>query len=235
MPNPATVRPRRKAPTARVRLPDGARISIRSIRPEDAEAFRHAHTRLSEHSRQRRYLSLASQLRPTDVRYLTAVDHHEHVALVALDPSAREILGSARYIRLPARPNVAEMAIEVIDEWQCRGVGRALLERLRRHAQDAGVVRFVAIVSMENLPVQRILARARASAENVDGELEYTVHVEALAAPDQRRPTSFAHPPERQTLATLLAEPAAAALSATRAVVRPKIRHLPHGSARAYA
>jgi hypothetical protein len=33
------------------------------------------------------------------------------------------MLGSARYIRLPTLPGVAEMAIEVIDEWQRRGVG----------------------------------------------------------------------------------------------------------------
>jgi RimJ/RimL family protein N-acetyltransferase len=120
------------------------------------------------------------------VRYLTSVDQDEHVALVALDQS-REILGSARYIRIPARPSVAEMAIEVIDDWQRRGVGRALLEALSLHAEDAGVVRFVAIVSMENMPMQRIMARAGASSEKVDGELEYTVDAGALAPEDRRR------------------------------------------------
>ena len=208
--NPATVRPRRKAPTARVRLPDGARISIRPVRADDAEAFALAYTRLSDVSRQRRFLSLAPALRPADVRYLTAVDHHEHVALVAVDPGCREMLGSARYIRLPARPGVAEMAIEVIDEWQCRGVGRALLERLSRHAKHAGVKHFIAIVSRDNLPMQRILARAGASTENVDCELEYTVDVGALTPRAKPRRPATTGSPGRHGLPTLIAESAGA-------------------------
>ena len=158
--NLATARPRAKARTARVRMPDGARINIRPIRADDAEAFARAYTRLSDRSRQRRYLSLAPRLRPTDVRYLTAVDHHEHVALVAADPSSREILGSARYIRLPARPNVAEMAVEVIDDWQRRGIGHLLLRRLSRHAAAHGIHEFTALVAADNLPMQRALRGA---------------------------------------------------------------------------
>ena len=143
------------------------------------------------------------------MRYLTSVDHDDHVALVALDHS-REILGSARYIWIPARPGVGEMAIEVIDDWQRRGVGRALLVALSRHAQAAGVARFVAVVSMENVPMQRILARADASADNVQGELEYTVRVGGLTALDETRPTPSARSRDRQRLRALLAESAAA-------------------------
>ena len=176
----------------------------------DAEAFARAYTRLSDRSRQRRFLSLAPALRPADVRYLTSVDHHEHVALVAVDPSSREMLGSARYIRIPARPGVAEMAIEVIDEWQRRGVGHALLERLSRHAQHVGVKHFIAIVSLENLPMQRILARAGASAEKVDGELEYTVGVGALTRRAKPRRPARTSSPGRHGPPTLIADWAAA-------------------------
>ena len=102
--NPATVRRRRQAPTVRVRLPDGARISVRPIQAQDAEEFGRAYTRLSELSRQRRFLSVAPALRPAEARYLTSVDHDEHVAFVAVGPDHHEILCSARYIRLPARP-----------------------------------------------------------------------------------------------------------------------------------
>jgi len=208
--NPAAVRPRRKAHASRVRSPDGARISIRPIRADDAEAFARAYTRLSDLSRERRYLSLTPALRPADVRYLTAVDHHEHVAFVALDPSSREIVGSARYIRLPTRPGVAEMAIEVIDDWQRRGVGRALLERLSRHAQAAGVQHFIAIVSAENLPMQRMLTRAGATAEMVNGELEYTIRVGALTPRPGPTRSATTRSLGRQGLQTLLAESAPA-------------------------
>lgn len=206
--NPATVRPRRETPGARVCLPDGARISIRPIRADDAEAFARAYTHLSDVSRDRRYLSLSPALRPADVQYLTAVDHHEHVALVALGPRSREILGSARYIRLPTRPGVAEMAIEVIDNWQRRGVGRALLEHLSRHAQDAGVKHFIAIVSTENIPMQRLLTRSGASAARVDGELEYTVRVGALTPGSRRARSATTSSPGRRGFPTRLPEPA---------------------------
>jgi hypothetical protein len=91
----STAAMRRRPPTARrVRLPDGARISIRPIRAADAEAFVRAYARLSHRSRERLYLSLSPELGPADVRYLTSVDRNEHGPLVALDRS-REILGSA--------------------------------------------------------------------------------------------------------------------------------------------
>jgi len=169
-----------QAPTVRVRLPAGASIRIRPIQEQDAGEFARAYTRLSELSRQRRFLSVAPALRPADARYLTTVDHQEHVALVAIGPLDQEIIGSARYIRLPSRPSVAEMAIEVIDEWQRHGVGHALLEALSRHAETAGVELFTAIVSTDNLPMQRILGRAGAAVRSFDGELEYTVDARAL-------------------------------------------------------
>jgi hypothetical protein len=51
---------------------------------------------------------------------LTSVDHRDHEALVAVDPGANEIIGSARYVRVPDRPGDAELAVEVIDAWRRR-------------------------------------------------------------------------------------------------------------------
>ena len=145
-------------------------------------------------------------MRPAELRYLTAVDHYEHVALVAVDPASEEIRGSARYIRLPARPDDAELAIEVIDDWQRRGLGRALLRALSDHARTSGIRRLVAIVSAENFPMQRILEPAGTSPEVIDGELEYAIDPNALAgeqppraspAPDPSGPSTQPSRPER--------------------------------------
>jgi len=162
----ATVRrPGRTHAIQRLRLPDGARILVRPIREDDAVAFAHAYSRLSVESLRRRHLNAAFRLTPKDVRYLTAVDHHEHVAFVAIHPGTGEILGSARYVRLPAGPDRAEMAIEVIDDWQGRGVGRLLLQRLSRHANAHGIHTFIALVAADNLPMQRALKGAIASTQ----------------------------------------------------------------------
>jgi hypothetical protein len=128
---------RRPAPARQVRLPRGQLVDLRPIRADDAAEFARTVTRLSEQSRHLRFVSLAPAGRPAELRYLTAVDHDEHVALVAVDPATKEIVGSARYIRLPARPADAEVAIEAIDDCQRRGVGRALLRALSDHARTS--------------------------------------------------------------------------------------------------
>ncbi len=180
----APVRRRSRQTTDRkVRLPDGARVIIRPIREEDASAFAHAYTRLSPESLRRRHLTAAYHLSPRDLRYLTAVDQHEHVALVALEPASGDILGSARYFQLPSAMGTAEMAVEVIDEWQRRGVGRALLGALSAHARANRLTRFTALVAADNLPMQQALKRAALAVEEDYGELEYLLDVDALALP----------------------------------------------------
>jgi len=192
--SPARVRPRLSTPTFRrrgddhgaglVRLPDGTRVILRPIREEDAEGFARAYTRLSEQSRTWRFLSVAEEISPGLLRYLTSVDQQSHVALVAIDPDSREILGSARYVMIPGRcPVTAELALEVVDGWQRRGLGRGLLQALGRLAQANGVERLLAIVSNDNVPMQLLMRRAGVTAQATGWELEYTIDAEALAGP----------------------------------------------------
>jgi len=162
--------------------PDDIRVIVRPIRDEDAEGLARAYTQLSEQSRWRRFLSVAEQIPPGLLRYLTSVDHQSHVAVVAIDPDTEEILGSARYIRIPGRrPVTAELAVEVIDRWQRRGLGRVLLHALGRLAQANGVERLLAIVSNDNVPMQLLMRRTGATLETTGSELEYTIDPEALA------------------------------------------------------
>src|SRR5579884_4208230 len=63
-----------------LRPPNGTRVIMRPIRDEDAEGLAHAYTQLSEESRWRRFLSVAEEISPGLLRYLTSVDHQSHVA-----------------------------------------------------------------------------------------------------------------------------------------------------------
>ena len=170
-------------------LLDGAPIIVRPIRPDDAAELARAYARLSERSRRRRFLSVADPLPTAELRYLTSVDHDSQQALVAIDANSGAIVGSARYWRLPGRSGDAELALEVIDDWQRRGVGRTLLEALTVLARVNGVERFIAIVSAENGPAQRGLQRAGARCEAYGGDVEYELDVEALARLAAQRET----------------------------------------------
>jgi hypothetical protein len=76
------------------RLRDGEQILIRPIRPEDREELAAGMERLSPESRYRRFFTPTSGLTASELSYLTEVDHHDHEALVALDPATDHGIGA---------------------------------------------------------------------------------------------------------------------------------------------
>ena len=134
-----------------ITLRDGARVMLRPIAPEDKPLLAASFERLSEESRYRRFFTTKNELSLADLDYLVDVDHEDHEAIVAIDPSSGEGLGVARYIRSLDDVEVAEVAVTVADDWQGRGLGRALLDRLTYRARREGVRRFSALVQSDNL------------------------------------------------------------------------------------
>ncbi len=96
-------------------------------------------------------------LSEAELDYLVDVDHKDHEAIVAIDPATGVGLGVARYIRSRDDPELAEVAVTVADDWQGRGLGRALLDRLTYRARREGVRRFSALVQGENRASIRLL------------------------------------------------------------------------------
>jgi RimJ/RimL family protein N-acetyltransferase len=135
------------------RLRDGAQIEIRPIRPDDRKELAAGMRRLSPESRYRRFFTPASELSETQLTYLTEVDHHDHEALVALDPETGHGIGVARFVRSAADAETAEVAVAVSDSWQGRGVATVLLDRLAERARAEGVRRFSADILAENRPM----------------------------------------------------------------------------------
>jgi RimJ/RimL family protein N-acetyltransferase len=135
------------------RLRDGTVVVLRPIEPADREELARGMERLSPESRYRRFFSASSRLSEAELRYLTEVDHHDHEAIVAVEPDTGEGIGVARFIRSPQDPELAELAVAVTDDWQGRGVGTALLHRLCERAREEGVRRFSASILAENRPM----------------------------------------------------------------------------------
>jgi RimJ/RimL family protein N-acetyltransferase len=134
-----------------------APLVIRPIEPDDKAGLIAAFERLSDESRYRRFLSPHDRLSAAELRYFTEVDHHDHEALVAIDPVAGEGVGVARYVRNGERLDSAEVAVAVADHWQGRGVGTELLHRLADRAREEGIARFTALVLADNEAMMHLL------------------------------------------------------------------------------
>lgn len=135
----------------RVRLADGAEVIVRPVRPEDAPLLLEAFAEhFSEQSRYQRFLSSKRGLTPRELEYFTDVDHDRHEAFGALHPETGEGVGIARFVREATGATRAEAAVAVADEWQHRGLGGVLLERLAKRARDLGVESFTATLLTGN-------------------------------------------------------------------------------------
>ena len=142
-----------------IELPDGARIAVRPIRPDDKPLLVRGFDRLSRDSVYKRFLSPLTELRPMELVYLTEVDHPDHEALVAIDEATGDPVGVARYVRAGLDPTRAEFAVTIVDEWQRRGIGSALLRRLSRRAREEGVELFTALLLAENHEMRGLLEK----------------------------------------------------------------------------
>lgn len=134
------------------------RFEIRPIEPGDRTGLAAAVERSSREAIHSRFLASRGPLKPAELRYLTEVDHRDHEALVAVDPASGESVAVARYVRDRERRDSAEIAVAVLESWQGRGVGRALVHRLADHARTQGITRFTALMLADNRPMRQLLA-----------------------------------------------------------------------------
>ncbi len=143
---------------------DGTRINIRPIRPEDEPMMVAFHQRLSERSVYFRYFHLLNLGQRTAHERLTRmcfIDYDRGVALVAERENpdgGHELLGIGRLTRMHGT-NDAEMAVLVSDDFQGRGLGTELLDRLIKIARQEKMGRITADILAENRTMQHICER----------------------------------------------------------------------------
>jgi L-amino acid N-acyltransferase YncA len=153
-----------------VDLPDGSEVLVRPVRPADKPLFAAGWERFGEESRYRRFMAAKKHLSARDLAHFTEIDHVDHEAIVALEPRSGAGLGVARYLRNPDRPDTAEAAVAVIDDWQGRGLGGLLLRRLCRRAKANGIDSFTASLLTDNRSMMRLFERlGRVRVSGLDG------------------------------------------------------------------
>jgi GNAT superfamily N-acetyltransferase len=168
--------------TTDIRSHRASRFQIRPLGHADRDGLAEEFAHLSAETRRRRFGGVASRPSEADLDRLTDIDHHDHEALAAIDPDTRQITGVARYIALPSDPGAAEVAIEVDDDWQGRGIGRRLMGELIDRARDEGIARLVAYVSDDNHPVRGWIAHSGGAVEAYNGDATvYSIPIDQLA------------------------------------------------------
>jgi acetyltransferase len=124
----------------RWQLPDGTDVTIRPIRPEDAEIEQAFVRHLSDESRYFRFMRALAELTPEMLVRFTQIDYDREMAFLACvtrDGSETEV-GVARYVTNPDRRS-CEFAVVIADEWQGKGIASRLMTELMRVARERGL------------------------------------------------------------------------------------------------
>ena len=142
-------------PTRYVPLRRGSGLVIRPLRNGDVETVTAVFERLGETSRRMRFNGPKPRLSDLELDHLATVDATRHVLVGYLPGHARPI-AIARLVR---DGSSAEIAFEVADEHQKRGIGSALTAELVADARAAGITEVTALVASENTAAVSLLRR----------------------------------------------------------------------------
>ncbi|MBI1395818.1 MAG: GNAT family N-acetyltransferase [Betaproteobacteria bacterium] len=139
-------------------LADGTDVTVRPIRPEDAEMEQAFVRRLSDESRYFRFANSLHELSESMLVRFTQIDYDRELALVALvtGDSGPTQIGVARYVMV-ADDETCEFAVVVADAWQTRGIGRRLMTCLIEAARMRGLQTMFGYVLGQNTKMLRLM------------------------------------------------------------------------------
>jgi acetyltransferase len=132
--------------------PDGERLVVRPIRPEDAEAHGAFFHRLSPQDIRYRFFTAMREMSPEQMARLTQVDYDREMAFVAVRESTGETVGVARLVCEPDGL-AGEFAVIVQDDMKGRGLASHLMRRLIEWARERRLRTVIGQVLSDNAPM----------------------------------------------------------------------------------
>jgi GNAT superfamily N-acetyltransferase len=150
-------------------------ITVRPLRNGEATAVQAVFDQLGPRSRLLRFGGAKNVLTAAELDVLSRVDDR-HLVLVAL--IAGRPVGIARLVRNADDRQLGEVAFAVGDEWQGRGIGSVLVDRLAAEARAAGIARLSATISTDNHVSLKLLSRVTCGLKTsyAAGQLEVVGH-----------------------------------------------------------
>jgi acetyltransferase len=156
------------------KLPDNTEILIRPIKPEDEEMHLDFFYSLSKETNYYRFFSYRKRLTHEQLASFTQIDYNREVAIVAVakENGKEKIVGVNRLVYYPNSEKY-EFAIVVRDQWQAKGVGKILMDKLFRIAKDKGIKEIYGSVLAENSKMLNFAKKLGFEIIDTEGEIVY--------------------------------------------------------------
>ena len=153
-------------------LTDGTTIEIRRARPDDFDAVRDMHAKMSPQNLYRRFFGTSWLAAEQEARRICREPGPDGAALLVVLEG--QVVGCGSYELVGNGSQSAEIAMAVADNMHSRGIGTLLLEHLVSLARGRGVRAFEAETLSDNAPMLQVFADAglRAHHALADGVYE---------------------------------------------------------------
>lgn len=168
-----------------VTLKDDREVFIRPIRPADEPMMKEMFYSFSERTRYLRFHGPMKSLPHDRLQVFCNVDYDEEMSLIGVigAPGEETVIAVARYLRDSA-DNVAEAAFTVRDDWQNKGLGTHLFNKLVEIARQRGIDKFRAEVLSENIPMLNVFRHSGCAVSTTaeEGVVHITIDLNPEAA-----------------------------------------------------
>jgi acetyltransferase len=138
-------------------LPDGTRLLIRPLKPEDASLYPEFVAHIAPGDSRLRFFSAVKELSEERIHELTHLDYERAMAFIAFDEAKCEMLGVVR-LHLGEDRKGGEFAVIVRSAFKGHGLGWLLMRRMIDYARAIGLQRVHGQVLAENTTMLRMCA-----------------------------------------------------------------------------
>ncbi len=158
---------------------EGTKIFFRPVKPTDEAMERDFFYSLSDESVYYRFFNRIKAMPHEKIQPLVNIDYRDEMAIVGLigEPGREYMVAIGRFNVDPSS-NVAESAFLVRDDWQKRGIGTFLLNKLIGIAQEMGIKGFSAEVLAENKKMMYVFHHCGYPVEVKLDEGVYSIHID---------------------------------------------------------
>ena len=144
-----------------IRLRDSSKLRLRDLHRGNREKLKAFFSACSPEAIRSRFMSSIKVLSDSLLDYLANPDGSRHVALILAQQEGEDerIVAEGRYVVLKEQPDVANIAVLVVDDMHRRGIATLLIHELTEIALSNGVTRFSADVLADNRAMISLLRK----------------------------------------------------------------------------